>query len=44
MSAVEIARAVRLYGDGLSFTKIGAAVGRDPKSVAKELRSRGLTT
>ncbi len=42
MSEAEIARAVRLHGDGLSFTKIGAAVSRDPKTIAKELRARGL--
>lgn len=42
MTDIEIAHAARLYGDGLSFTKIGAAVGRDPKTIAKELRARGV--
>lgn len=42
MSNSEIDVAVLLFAKGLSFNKIGARVGRDPKTVAKELRLRGV--
>ena len=42
MSDDEIDNAVLLFTEGLSFNKIGARVGRDPKTVAKELRLRGV--
>jgi hypothetical protein len=42
MSDSEIRVAAALYSQGLSFNKIGARVGRDPKTVAKELRIRAL--
>jgi hypothetical protein len=44
MSDDEIDIAVLLFGQGLSFNKIGARVGRDPKTIAKELRARGNAT
>jgi len=42
MTESEIAMATKLSLEGLSFNKIGASVGRDPKTVAKELRLRGI--
>lgn len=41
MTSDEVDVAVLLFGQGLSFNKIGRGVGRDPKTVAKELRRRG---
>jgi hypothetical protein len=43
MTSDEIDVAVLLFSEGLSFNKIGARVGRDPKTVAKELRLRGVS-
>ncbi len=42
MTDSEIEMAALLYSQGLSFNKIGARVGRDPNTIAKELRLRGI--
>ncbi len=44
MSQAAIDEAAELYAQGLSFSKIGRQVGYDPKTVAKELRARGLVS
>jgi DNA-binding NarL/FixJ family response regulator len=41
MSDDERDLAVLLFSQGLSFNKIGAHIGRDPKTVANELRLHG---
>lgn len=41
MSEEAITRAVQLRSAGMSFRKIGPAVGFSPNTIAKELRARG---
>lgn len=42
MGEDSIGQATRLKAEGLSIRKIAAEVGYDPKTVAKELRHRGV--
>ena len=44
MSQAAIDEATKLYALGWSLNKIGRQTGFDPKTVAKELRARGVAT